>query len=342
MIKQTELIDRYVYAVGRRLPYENRKDIEQEITTLIQDMLEERCGDRPVQEKDVRIVLTELGSPEELAGQYSPDQNKCLIGQPYYSKYKTVMKIVWPAVLFGMLVAGGIDIIISLTVTTGITPVQILMQILEWFANTVMGIICSFAVVTFIFAILHWKKVPLEELNAEHWENVSRPVRKKDKVSRGEAVCSIIFSIIFLIIFIFAPQIICAVFTGEDGTVVVMPVFDVMRMKELWYFTGAFALIGIVRDIYRLFEDKYTMKMVAVTGICDALSLLISVIWLTGHNIMNPNFIDKWCLSYQNENKILCEFFAHFQSFFLGILILALLLDFGDTLFRALRARKAT
>ena len=71
----SELIRRYVYAVTKRLPRKSREDVAKELNTLIADMLEERCGQVLPTEKDVRVVLTELGTPAELYDQYSGEGN---------------------------------------------------------------------------------------------------------------------------------------------------------------------------------------------------------------------------------------------------------------------------
>lgn len=65
-----DLIERYIYAVTKRLPYKTREDVAQELRTLIDDMLKERCGEITPTQKDVKIVLTELGTPDELYEQY--------------------------------------------------------------------------------------------------------------------------------------------------------------------------------------------------------------------------------------------------------------------------------
>lgn len=62
-----ELIERYLYAVTKQLPAKSRRDIERELRSLIGDMLEERCGEIAPTERDIRVVLTELGTPTELA-----------------------------------------------------------------------------------------------------------------------------------------------------------------------------------------------------------------------------------------------------------------------------------
>ena len=42
---KNDLIERYIYAVTKRLPQKVQKDISDELRTLIDDMLAERCGD---------------------------------------------------------------------------------------------------------------------------------------------------------------------------------------------------------------------------------------------------------------------------------------------------------
>ena len=106
---KNDLIERYIYAVTKRLPQKVQKDISDELRTLIDDMLVERCGELVPEEKDIRVVLTELGTPEELYEKYNPDNKKCLIGSPYYSTYKYVLKIVMICTIFGIILANIIS-----------------------------------------------------------------------------------------------------------------------------------------------------------------------------------------------------------------------------------------
>ena len=78
---KNDLIERYIYAVTKQLPKKNREDVSMELRGLIDDMLSERCAVEPT-ERDVRDVLTELGTPRELYAKYDEDADKCLIGQP--------------------------------------------------------------------------------------------------------------------------------------------------------------------------------------------------------------------------------------------------------------------
>ena len=76
---KNDLIERYIYAVTKRLPQKVQKDISDELRTLIDDMLAERCGELVPEEKDIRVVLTELGTPEELYEKYNPDNGETVL-----------------------------------------------------------------------------------------------------------------------------------------------------------------------------------------------------------------------------------------------------------------------
>ena len=97
MVKN-DLIERYIYAVTKHMKADLKKDVSAELETIIQDMLEERCGDVMPTEHDIRVVLTELGTPAELALKYKSETQDCLIGQPYYNLYVYVLKLY----LFGL------------------------------------------------------------------------------------------------------------------------------------------------------------------------------------------------------------------------------------------------
>ena len=100
-----DLVERYIYAATKQMPRKQREDVSMELRGLVEDMLSERCGSRTPEEKDVRVVLTELGTPQELYSQYSDDADACLIGQPYYSTYVFVLKIVLGAAVVGMTIS---------------------------------------------------------------------------------------------------------------------------------------------------------------------------------------------------------------------------------------------
>ncbi len=98
------LIDKYIAEVGKHLPRRNRADIEAEIRSTLEDMLEERSqGTGPADDATVMQVLKEYGAPREVASKYKTHQY--LIGPRLFPIFEKVVRIVL-AVLFGVSLIG--------------------------------------------------------------------------------------------------------------------------------------------------------------------------------------------------------------------------------------------
>ena len=218
---QFELVERYIYAVVKRLPQKQRADVEKELRSLISDMLEQRCGDMPPTEHDVRVVLTELGTPSELADKYDQDTHTALIGPPYYAKYKLVMKIVFFAAGGGMLLAGFLGLLTS-------TPAHPFLSVFQLIGSVFMAEVWAFAFVTGIFAFFERKGV---KFDADESFNDLPPVpSRKETFKPAEPIIGIVFSIVILASFLLAgPRFIG--WYGPDGFV---PMLDVGTVARLW------------------------------------------------------------------------------------------------------------
>lgn len=82
-----ELIERYIYAVTKRLPESQRADVAKELRGNIEDML----SDQPTK-KEVEGILLGLGEPSKLASEYR-GKNRYLIGPEYFDQYIHVLKL---------------------------------------------------------------------------------------------------------------------------------------------------------------------------------------------------------------------------------------------------------
>ena len=69
---------------------------------MITELHNARCGDAEPEDADLRAILTELGSPEELAVRYCGDEIKALISGIYLLWYKKMLRIVLPIVAAGV------------------------------------------------------------------------------------------------------------------------------------------------------------------------------------------------------------------------------------------------
>jgi uncharacterized membrane-anchored protein len=135
-----DLVNRYVYDVVRRLPQNQREDIERELRELIDDMLVDKLGGQEPTKQELEEVLLQLGKPADLADKYR-DEKRCLIGPAYYDTYCMVLKIVLICVGFGVCVAYFVNCVVTSTITYELVP------------NVLSGLMEGFAWVTILFFV---------------------------------------------------------------------------------------------------------------------------------------------------------------------------------------------
>ena len=312
---KNDLVERYIYAVTKKLPYKTREDVAQELGTLIEDMLRERCGDITPTEKDIKVVLTELGTPTELYEQYAGDGKKCLIGPNYYHTYLFVLKLV--------LICEAVGLTIAQIVSAVVNGQELIwyMAIWQWFGMLLSGSISAFGFVTALFAFFEYKEISLDTNSG--FEDLPPVPKKEERISKGETIFGIAISVIFLVVFLICPEIFtCGVIDGK-----MISIFSTEVIKSTWYILFVFSALGITRDVVKLIDGKYTKRVMLTTLVTDILSAVCTVWWLTNKNIMNPEFASSVSSLFEGDGAFIANVFANFQYFFMGVILFALLLD---------------
>lgn len=317
------LIERYIYAVTKRLPRKNREDVSLELRGLIEDMLEERCGGETPSEKDIRVVLTELGTPQELYAKYDEDADKCLIGQPYFSTYKFVLKIVLAAVAVGMFISSLILQIIEPRIW-----LDAISQTVSFLAD---GLINAFAFVTLLFAFFYHKGIRINE--SFNLDDLPAVPKKKQEIPRLDAVIGIGFDVVFLAIFLAAPQML-GIYRGDSGEII--PIFNVAAIRASWGVIVLFGALGIIREVVKLLEGRYNRKVLAVTLVVDVLSAGLAIWWLSGSDMFNPAFTESILAQVQGDGAVVIGLFERFPQFFLAVMLFALGLDLITTIVKSI------
>lgn len=323
---KNDLIERYIYAVTKRLPAKNREDVSQELRSLIDDMLMERCGNATPTDKDIRVVLTELGTPNELYAKYDEDTDKSLIPQPYFSTYKFVMKIVLISVAVGLTIANLILQIME--------PQNVFSAVAQWGAQVYNSLLASFAIVTIVFAVISRKGINLND--NFNLNDLPAVPKKSQQISVWESVAGIVFCVVFVVVMLMVPQVFSAISVNGDTTTTI-PIFDIEVLRGGWYLIVAFAALGIIREVVNLMERRYNRKVMVTAIATDALSAVLSIIWLTNASIVNPDFKAQMHQIFVNESDFIYRIFENFNLFFLGVILFALALDAGTAIYKTLR-----
>jgi hypothetical protein len=210
----TNWIDRYAAQVGRSLPQNKRADIEKEIRSLVEDMLEDRskAEGREVDEEMTLAVLKEMGEPEKVAAGYLPE--KYLIGPRVYPLFMLVLRIV----LIVMAGVTAFGLVVSLS-REPMLPAEALkatgMAILEYI-GTALQILGNIVVV---FVIIQWAWPKLEiDLHGEKWNpRELEPVEDPVRVKRFEKLWDIVFALVGLLVFNFYSQYVGIYNLTENG-----------------------------------------------------------------------------------------------------------------------------
>jgi hypothetical protein len=250
----TNWIDRYVAQVGRSLPQKKRADIEKEIRSLAEDMLEDRSKavGREVDEEMTLAVLKEMGQPEKVAAGYLPE--KYLVGPQLYPLFMMVLKIV-------LLVMAGIALF-GLVVTIGkaaMPPVEVLKTtgkaVLDYY-NTALQILGNLVLV---FAIMQWAWPKLKvDLHEGEWNPRDlEPVEDPQRVKRGEKVWEIIFALIGLLLFNFYSQYV-GIYNNTDGMWSFQPVLAEGFYNYLPWFNVAW-ISSILLNVVLLRRGRWDM-----------------------------------------------------------------------------------
>ena len=323
-----DMITRYIYQVTKHLTL-NRKDIENELRTLIDDMLEERTHGGEASKEDIDAVLMELGNPSEMADKYR-STNQFLIGPELYSRYLFVLKIVLGATLLGMCVVTVLDYVTN-------TGSNWYLFIGDLIGNAVSGLMSAFAWVTIIFVIFERRGIKLKELIGP-WEVSSLPPVpvKEASISIGEPIVGIIFTIVIMILFIMAPQVLGVYFTS-GGSTTAIPVFN---LEELPVVLPLFLIalgLGLLKHIWELVDRKYTLRYGIFTTIINTISILLICIIFTRFEIWNPIFADQVNTVFGIGNSVAAITWDKITSNFVIFLILIYLLDTGVTLYKSIR-----
>ena len=326
MVK-SDLIDRYIYAVTKHMKSAMKKDVAAELETIIQDMLEERCEDVTPTERDIKVVLTELGTPNELASKYKGETQDCLIGQPYYSLYVYVLKIVTACISGGMLLAQIMAALTSHTIWYT--------AIYRTIGGIFGGILTGFAFVTLLFAFFYKRGIKVEGLN-DGIDNLPPVPQKTNQISKADSIVGIIFSVIFTLVFLVCPQIICIAFV-KNGVSVYEPLFNLEYIRQTWYLILAFGILGIAKESVKLIDGSYTQRVMIVTIITNLIDGLLTFIWLLNGRIMNSAFFDGVEQLFGENAEMIPRIFIHFNKLFLTIIIFALAINCIETVVKSVK-----
>ena len=275
------LLDKYVAEVGRYLPRNQRADIEKEIRSTLEDMLEEQNQASLKDEAAVVTLLKEYGEPRKVAESYIGP--RYLIGPRIFPTFELIVKIVM-AVLLG---AGLLGYGVSASITGSFAGPDFISFLAEFWTGLLGGMFSAFGTIVIVFAILE-RVLPASEFEKEGEEWNPADLAKEpdpDEVKMSDAIATIIFTVIGLVVFNLYPGVV-GIFFGTDGEWTFVPVLSDAFFTYLPWI-NLIGVLQIVFNLYQLQQKVWTTFTRLCNIVIEVSSIALAIAMLTG-----PSLID--------------------------------------------------
>ena len=271
-----DLIERYIDAVTELLPDDKQEFAEADLRASINELL----PPEPT-EDDVLEALKKMGNPRVAAGRYSK-RKRYLIGPGYFDSYIAMLKLVSMILLFVMAGVTLLNWIIS-PPDGGIVAFFV-----DLFGGMVNGVLFAAAWVTVIFAALEQFEVDVPS-PYESWSPADLAI-DSSRIPRSDAIASIFFTVIFVALLYFRPELISFYSRSGPGDWTAVPFFELDQLSRFMPLILLSALLQIGLAIWQFIVKRWTFSLASANLVQNAVSVAVTVILLWNRTIINPDF----------------------------------------------------
>lgn len=291
-----KLIDRYVTEVSKRLPLvKGRKDIENELRSTLEDMLEDRAQKegKPADEAMEIELLKEYGAPQKVAETYNP--TPYLIGPRLFPMFIMLLKIVVAAVTLAMTIVTVIQIV-SLS---SITSMEVLKVVGEGILNIISASLGAFGNIALVFALIE-RFAPAAEFKigeGEKWDPASLMKEPEpSEIKLWEPILAIVFLFIVMSIFNFNRQLLGLNYSEHNVWFIGFGDFVADKQGSVPFFSAAFFrwlplmnvawLVEIILNGMLIRSGRWDISTRLLSIGVKVLQIVINVLLLTGPFIL--------------------------------------------------------
>lgn len=337
----SNMIERYIHEVTRRLPEADRADVRDELMSSIADMLPEYHT-----QDDIHEVLESLGNPAKLAEQYRV-KPRYLISPAVYDDYIRALKWIIPIGVGVMVLVGLISGAIKSIEAFGTVPMR------ELISEAISRCI-SFAVSGAIYAVF-WTTVGFVfadrrgKLNIEHKWTVS-DLPESVPNSKGsipladgiiELVLTLVFSLIGLLIFTRTIPVAFSIFV--DDTTITSILSDSFLQAGV-YVCIIIALFAILESAAKLYYRRWTPLVCASVIAANIASIGTTIYMFTRPEILSPELSKHL----QEAEWLQLDMFSflgeHVEAPFLLIIcvivVIACIIESAQAVYNTIKARQ--
>jgi hypothetical protein len=333
---EMNLIDKYIAEVGKHLPRKNRADIEAEIRSTLEDMLEERKqAGSTVDDAIITELLKEYGPPRKVAESYIGPHY--LIGPRVYPIFELVTKIVLAVLLAASLAGLGISLSRS-----SLAGPEFLQTIIDSAAGLVTGLITAFGNIVLVFAILE-RVLPAKEFEEEEEWNpadlASEP--DPDRLKFGEQIFEMFFLVLFLILFNLYPGAIGIGFFTDSEWTFISPILTDAFFSYLPWINILF-LLQLGFNVYLLRQGVWNTTSRIMNIILEIGSIALAVMMLRGPSLVALTAEQLAGTPLEESARVFTTIGNLIPSLVLTIVIIVSSIEVAQMVYRLLKSRPST
>ena len=277
-------IERYIYAVVKRLPDDMKKEVSEELRANINDML----SDKPT-EQEIETVLRKLGTPKVLANNYR-GKDRYVVSPLFYDDYINVLKIV--IIIFAVIsvVFGSIDAAISLHSTN---VFEMIFEVFgDVFSGVFEGLFQAFAIVTIIFWIMSHvsQKSTCEEFKLKDLPEI--PKTTSAKIGRTGSVVGLIFGVTFSVIWVAILMRYLDYFGIYNNGTYLAPIFNQNTTDAFIPYFVASAVFVLVVSLLKIYYAEWRLEVTIPYTLYQVFSSILAIIFVTHPDLIHADLFE--------------------------------------------------
>jgi hypothetical protein len=114
------------------------------------------------------------------------------------------------------------------------------------------------------------------------------PLNKKNRISRTEAVISILWTIIFTVLIYFKPQLIAIYIKDGNGSLNAIPLFNTETLRAYLVYILILALVQLGIFVWKLIAGRWSVPLAIAHAVYNGAFCILFIAILSNYALYNP------------------------------------------------------